>query len=349
MKFEFFAECQTATRDYYNRYWQILREVELAEEMGWDSFGMSEQHFTPEWFTSAAPEIFFAAVAMRTKKIRLRHGIVLLPYRVNHPLRVAERIAMLDILSNGRVELGTGRGNTLRMLKAFEVPLEETRSQWEEALEMIPKMWTQDPFSWEGKYFHIPPTYVVPKPIQKPHPPLWTAATSPEMYEMAGHKGIGLMCFTFASPEESQKNIQTYKAAIKEAKPVGEFVNDQAALFTLCFCAETTEYARRLAREPIMAFLTEAINIYRELARTKVASYQYMGGVETAMDKLLNFDYLDANDMIVVGDPEVCLHKLKKYQQAGADGMILRMDGFPHEKIMDSIRLLGTYVFPHLR
>lgn len=349
MKFEFFSECQTATRDYYNRYWQILREVELAEEMGWDSFGMSEQHFTPEWFTTSAPEIFYAAVAMRTKKIRIRHGIVLLPYRVNHPLKVAERLAMLDILSNGRAELGTGRGNTLRMLRAFEVPLEETRSQWEEALEMIPKMWTQDPFSWEGKYFHIPPTHVVPKPVQKPHPALWVASTSPEMFEIAGRKGIGAMGFAFAPPEEWEKYIRIYKTAVKEAKPVGAFVNDQFAALALCFCAETTEYARRLAREPIMAFIREAANVYLELARTKVASYQYMGEVEAAMGKLQDFDYLDANDMIIVGDPEVCLKKLKKYQQAGADEMILRIDGFPHEKILDSIRLLGTYVFPCLR
>ncbi len=349
MKFEFFVECQTATRDYYNRYWQILREVELAEEMGWDSFGMSEQHFEPQWFTTSAPDIFYAAVAMRTKKIRIRHGIVLLPYRVNHPLRVAERVAMLDILSNGRVELGTGRGNSLRMLRAFEVPLEETRAQWEEAVEMIPKMWTQDPFCWEGKYFHIPPTHVVPKPVQQPHPPLWTAATSQEMYELAGRKGLGLMCFTFAGPEESAHNIRVYKKAVKEAQPVGAFITDQAALFALCFCAETTEYARRLAREPIMIFIREAVKIYRELAKTKVASYQYMGAVEGAMDKLLDFDYLDSNDLIIVGDPEVCLKKLKKYQQAGADEMILRMDGFPHEKTLDSIRLLGTHVFPQLR
>lgn len=147
MKFEFFTECQTATRSYYDRYWQILEEVQLADQLGWDSFGTSEQHFTPELFTTSAPEVFYAAVAMRTKRLRLRHGIRLLPYRVNHPLRIAEQVAMLDILSNGRAELGTGRGNTLRMLRAFEVDPKESREQWEEALSMIPKMWTQDPFS----------------------------------------------------------------------------------------------------------------------------------------------------------------------------------------------------------
>lgn len=348
MKFEFFVECQTPTRNYYDRYWQILEEVQLAEEMGWDSFGTSEQHFTPELFTTSAPEVFYAAVAMRTKRIRLRHGIRLLPFRVNHPLRIAEQVAMLDILSNGRAELGTGRGNTYRMLSAFEVDPKESRPQWEEALQMIPKMWTQDEFSWESKYFHIPPTHVVPKPIQKPHPALWTAATNPDMYELAGHKGIGLMSFNFATPEQCERDIATYKKATKSAEPVGDFINDKAAWFLMCFCAETTEYARRLAKEPIMAFLNEAVKVYEELGSKGAKTYQYMAEV-AKYKSMVNFDYLNDADMIIVGDPETCLEKFKKFQQAGADELILRIDGFPHEKIKDCIRMLGQQVFPHLR
>lgn len=348
MKFEFFSECQTATRSYYDRYWQILEEAQLADELGWDSFGTSEQHFTPELFTTAAPEVFYAAVAMRTKRLRLRHGIRLLPYRVNHPLRIAEQVAMLDILSNGRAELGTGRGNTLRMLRAFEVDPKESRAQWEEALSMIPKIWTQDPFSWEGKYFHIPPTHVVPKPVQKPHPAIWTAATNPDMYEIAGHKGIGLMSFNFGTPETAEKDIGIYRKAIETAEPVGDFINNKVSWFLMCLCAETTEYAKRLAREPIMAFLNEAVNIYEELGATGAKDYEYMAKV-SKMRKLVDFDYLDAADMIVVGDPVVCLEKLRKYQKAGADEVILRIDGYPHEKIKDSIRLLAEHVFPYLR
>jgi alkanesulfonate monooxygenase SsuD/methylene tetrahydromethanopterin reductase-like flavin-dependent oxidoreductase (luciferase family) len=351
MEFELFSECQTASRDYYKRYWEILREVELADELGWDSYGMSEQHFTPEYFTSSAPEVFFAAVAMRTKRIRLRHGIALLPYRVNHPLKVAERTALLDILSNGRIELGTGRGNTLRMLRAFEVPLDETREQWDEALSTIPKMWTEDPFAWEGKFFHIPPTHVVPKPVQKPHPPLWTAGTGPDMYEIAGRKGIGIMCFTYAPPEETAKYIEIYRNAIKSAEPVGSYVFNKTSILSLCFCAETTAEAKRIAREPIMNFVSEAARISSELARTKVKSYEYMGAVDLdeTKKKVEDFDYLCDSGLIVVGDPPTCLEKLRMYQQADADGVILRMDGMPHEQIMNSIRLLSEHVIPHFR
>jgi len=348
MKFEFFVECQTATRSYYDRYWQILEEAQLADELGWDSFGTSEQHFTPELFTTSAPEVFYPAVAMRTKRLRLRHGIRLLPYRVNHPLKIAEQLAMLDIVSNGRAELGTGRGNTFRMLSAFEVSPEESRSQWEEALSMIPKMWTQDEFSWESKNFHIPPTHVVPKPIQKPHPAMWAAATNPDMYEIVGRKGIGLMTFKFGTPEQAEQDIAIYKKAVKNAEPVGDFVNDKAAWFLMCFCAETTEYARQLAREPIMAFLNEAVRIYEELGGKGAKTYQYMAEV-AKYKSMVNFDYLNDSDIIVVGDPETCRKKFQKYKDADADELILRIDGMPHEKIMDCIRLLAEQVFPHLR
>ena len=350
MKFELFHECQTATRDYYNRYWQMLEEVELADKLGWDSYGMSEQHFTPEEYTSSVPEIFFTAVAMRTKRIRIRQGIVLLLKNVNHPLKIAERIGMMDILSNGRMDLGTGRGNKLGMLRAFEVPLEETRQQWEEALEMIPKIWTEDIFSWEGKFYHIPPTHVHPKPIQTPHPSLWTATTSPEMYELAAHKGIGVLCFDFTTPEKTARHIDIYKRNIKDAKPVGSFVTNGAAMLTLGLCAETTEYAKSLAREPMMAFVNEAGRIYAELAATKVKSYQYMGQqLAEAQKNMPDFDRLCDSATVVVGDPETCIQKLKLYQQAGADEVIIRMDGMPHEKQMDSIRLFAEHVFPALR
>ncbi len=346
MKFSLLQECQTMSRDYYNRYWQMLREVELADELGWHSYGLSEQHFTPREYTTSAPEIFFAAAAMRTKTIRIRHSIVLLLKNVNHPLRVAERVAMLDIMSNGRVDFGTGRGNKLGMLRAFEVSPAETRSQWEEALEMIPRMWMEDQFSWDSKNYRIPPTYVNPKPVQQPHPPIWTAATNPDMYELAGHKGIGVFAFDFAPPDVTAKHVAIYKKAVQDARPVGAFVTNKAAMLTLGFCAETTEYAKSLAKEPILAFSREAARIYEELAATKEKTYQYMAQQVAPAKSGIDFDSLCDSGAVVVGDPDACIEKLRLYEQAGADEVLIRMDGMPHEKIMDSIRLFAKYVIP---
>ncbi len=126
---------------------------------------------------SPAPEVFLAALARETKKIRLGHAIVLLPHSINHPLRVAERIAVLDILSDGRVEFGGGRAISESELSAFGVDPDDTRPQWEEALRMLPRMWTEETFSWESKTLPVPPRAVVPKPVQKPHPPMWVSAT----------------------------------------------------------------------------------------------------------------------------------------------------------------------------
>lgn len=349
MKFSLLQECQTMTRDYYNRYWQMVREVELADQLGWDSYGLSEQHFTPKEYTTSVPEIFFAAVATRTKQIRLRHAIVLLLKNVNHPLKVAERIAMLDIMTNGRIDFGTGRGNKLGMLRAFEVLPSETRRQWEEQLEMIPKMWMEDVFSWDSKDYKIPPTEVTPKPIQRPHPPIWTAATNPDIYELAGRKGIGVFCFDFAAPDVTAKHVDIYKRAVKNARPVGAAVNNKAAMLTLGFCAETTEYAKSLAKGPILEFSNEAVRIYEELAATKEKSYQYMAQQVAPAKRGVDFDALCDSAAVVVGDPDTCVKKLKLYEQAGADEVLIRMDGMPHEKIMDSIRLFAEHVIPEFR
>ena len=135
----------------------MIDEVVLAEEMGFDFFGTSEQHFLVDLATVSAPEVFYPAIAMRTSRIRLRHMVVLLPFPFNHPIRVAERLATLDIVSNGRAEFGTGRANTLVQIDGFACPLDETRERWEEALEVVMKAFKDDPFSHEGKYFKIPP------------------------------------------------------------------------------------------------------------------------------------------------------------------------------------------------
>ena len=172
MRFGFLSECETPEgTTHHRRYWEVMDEVILAEEMGFDFFGTSEQHFLVGLATVSAPEVFYPAIAMRTSRIRLRHMVVILPFPFNHPIRVAERLATLDIVSNGRAEFGTGRANTLVQLEGFACPLDETRARWEEALEIVLKAFKDDPFSHQGQYFQIPPRSLTPKPVQDPHPP----------------------------------------------------------------------------------------------------------------------------------------------------------------------------------
>ena len=179
----------------YRVFWETMEQIELADKLGFDSVWTVEHHFLNEFSYCSAPEVFLASVAQRTTQIRIGHGVVVLPF--SHPIHVAERIAVLDIMSKGRVEFGTGRATTMDELLGFGVTPEETRPRWAEAVEAIPRMWREDPFTMHGKYWTVePPVSVIPKPIQKPHPPMWVAATNPTTFELAAERGLGVLCFT---------------------------------------------------------------------------------------------------------------------------------------------------------
>ena len=212
--------------------------------MGFEYVWETEHHFLEKFSYSSAPELFLTAVAQNTSKIRIGHGAVLLT--MNHPVRVAERAAVLDILSDGRLEFGTARGVTEAELGGFMIEPEDSRPMWEEALRMIPPMWMNDRFEWNGKFFKVPPRNVIPKPVQQPHPPLWVAATTPPTFEMAGHMGLGVLSFALTAPGQSEKAVVAYRAAIRNAEPVGAFANNQVAAFTTALCLEDDTEARRV-------------------------------------------------------------------------------------------------------
>src|SRR5437773_6237168 len=169
-----------------------LDQIELADRLGFDYVWEVEHHFLEEYSHSSAPEVFLAAASQRTKRIRLGHGIVQLPIGFNHPARVAERIATLDLVSGGRVEFGSGEASSQVELGGFGVDREHKHAQWEEALDIIARMFVEEPFAGhDGSWIRMPPRNVVPKPRQRPHPPLWMACSRRESIVMAGRKGLG--------------------------------------------------------------------------------------------------------------------------------------------------------------
>ncbi len=350
MRFGFLTGGSSAELRHDIRYWEALEEVELADELGYDVFGCPEQHFLGEYCSTSAAECFYGAVAMRTKRIRIRSCITLLP--VNHPIKVAEQAATLDILSRGRYEIGTGRSNTLLQLEPFEVPPQETRARWQEALEVIVKAFTQDPFSHEGRYFQIPPRSLIPKPVQKPHPPLFVASTSIESHKIAGQKGIGLMSFSnYLGFAELEKYLRTYKENIREAKPVGAYITNSAGVLVIpAHCAETPEEARQEIEGRAAAFTALVDVVYPELAKTS-PDYAYMGEVaEKVRSKIKDMDYLiEESAGVIIGDPEDCVRQIKKFEAIGVQEILFGMDGIPHDKIMKSLELFGKYVMPHFK
>ena len=239
------------------RYAECLEEVKLADTLGFKTVWFTEHHFLDRFSYSSAPDVWLSYLAANTKNIRLGHGIVLLPFNINHPLRVAERAAVLDLISNGRVDFGGGRAISDSELAAFNVHPDVTRPQWLESLRMLPKMWTQEEFSWDSELIKIPPRMVIPKPVQKPHPPMHVSCTQPATIEIAADNGLGVLGFGIGQ-DKSNDYVRMYKERIQHCTPIGEFINNRFCMMAAAMCAPTDKEALDI-RGPDFTTYNEAV------------------------------------------------------------------------------------------
>jgi alkanesulfonate monooxygenase SsuD/methylene tetrahydromethanopterin reductase-like flavin-dependent oxidoreductase (luciferase family) len=338
-------------------YQQCLEAAVLADRVGFHSFWTVEHHFLDEFSHCSAPGVLYGAVAARTRNLRIGHGVRLLPFPYNHPVRAAEAAAVVDLLSEGRLEFGTGRSATRIELEAFGIDPEETLPMWEEALRLIVGAWTEDPFSWEGKHFRFPPRSVIPKPLQKPHPPLWAATTSAPSHERIGRLGLGLLSFTIGvPPEELATRIRLYRDGLAQAQPIGRFVNGQAATFTMVHVADTTKQALADARESFEWYAQTGVKQIQTLGQWQVerqrdyATYEYVKPIASMDVGFLTFDYLDSVGACLVGDPDRVIATARRYAAAGCDLLLclVQPHAIPHAKVLRSIELLGERVLPAL-
>jgi alkanesulfonate monooxygenase SsuD/methylene tetrahydromethanopterin reductase-like flavin-dependent oxidoreductase (luciferase family) len=248
MKLDVFCETQRPgpiTADHEQRVFRdTLAEAEFADKAGFDCWWAVEHHGALEFSWSAAPEMLLAWIATRTKRMRLGHAGVLAPFKINHPLRAAERLAMLDHISGGRAELGLARTGAGEW-DTFQVDPETSRQQLVEAMRMIPKMWTQDSFSWDSPLLKIPVRNVIPKPLQKPHPRLWQTCSSPESFRLAGRLGVGALGTTLLTELGPMAALLgEYRAGLGEIEEAaGHFVNREAGVFTFVHVAESEKQA----------------------------------------------------------------------------------------------------------
>ncbi len=249
MKFDIFCEVQRAKpfpADHERKLFaDTIEEARAADKAGFEIWWQVEHHGAPEFSYSAAPELLLTAIALNTHRMHVGHAGVLAPFRINGPLRVAERAATLDILSNGRFELGLAKSGG-KEWETFGVVPETARDELREALQMIPRMWTQDVFSWNSALFQMPEREVVPRPLQKPHPRLWQTAGSPESFRMAGELGVGVLGTTLLSPIEYMgAMLDEYEKGFSTAQksPAGRFLNHQKGVFTFVHVAESRKEA----------------------------------------------------------------------------------------------------------
>ena len=336
------------------RFNEALEQCELADQVGFTGVWCVEHHFLPGYSSMSCPELFLAAVSQRTKKLRLGHAIMHLPYKINNPIRAAERIATLDILSNGRVEFGGGRATSHEELDGFDVDPAITQRQWAEALEIIPRMLAEDYFEYESDLIRIPRRQITPKPVQQPHPPVWVASTQPSSIQFAGEHGLGVLGFGI-SDINSVDFVKMYKEALKKAKPSQGVINDRFAVLRIALCAPTDDEAIANQEYSYHLFNEQVGKLFQPwLEGTPPPSYEYIidnfkRQAEMRVDHTMK--ELVEMDQACIGSPDTCVRVLNHLADSGVDEVLLFMQGgrTPHEKIMESIRLFATEVMPRLK
>ena len=331
-----------------HRYQELVEEVLLAEKVGFDAFGTSEQHVAIGTASISAPESFYPYLMALTSRIRFIHLVTLLPTRMNHALRVAERIATEDILSHGRIELGTGRGNTTLALRAFEVDPTDNKSQWREGVELIRRAFLDDTFSFVGEHYKVPPRSLVPKPLQSPHPPISAAAGSPSSVQTCAEMGIGAIVGGFYLGYDIVENLlKLYDETLAAtAHPYPITPRKMVLVSGGMHCAETTARARAEAT-PLFEMSKLSTDAFERLSKLS-QDYAYMGAVRDV--DFDDVDYMfDRSQGFLVGDPEHCIEHVQRYADMGVESLVLRVDSLPHEQLMRSIEMFGKYVIPHFK
>ena len=389
MKFDIFCEIQRAfpwgDGDEAGLFRDILAQARAADAAGFDTWWQVEHHGAPQFSYSSAPDLALTAIAMSTERLRVGHAGVLAPFKINNPLKVAERAATLDLLSNGRFELGLAKSGG-KEWETFGVDPGTARAELCEAMRIIPRMWTEPEFSWNSPSYTMPPREVVPRPMQRPHPRLWQTCGSPESFYLAGEMGVGALGTTLLSPVtllgEMLREHDRGLAAC--ADPAGKVVNPEKGAFTFVHVAESREAAiANGAAWSALWYVNEAAvtfktprrvwydmikdglhpNAARDTAarasldphETEIEAddpavlvvLKRMAQGETISHEEAH-EVLEPLDCVVIGDPDNCLQKFKGYQAIGADRMMCMMQfgTIPHEAVLESIALTGRCVAP---
>jgi alkanesulfonate monooxygenase SsuD/methylene tetrahydromethanopterin reductase-like flavin-dependent oxidoreductase (luciferase family) len=327
-----------------------MRELALAEACDRAGFKYAwsvEHHFLEEYSHLSASEIFLPYIAARTRRLHVGSAIWNLTPPVNHPARIAERVAMLDHLSEGRFQFGTGRGSSSTEFKGFGIPDgDTTRAMFDEALGEILRMWRETPYSHDGRFFSMPARNVLPKPYTLPHPPLWVACGSPATFEKAARLGMGALCFSLGSPRDFEPLIRTYKDTIRHAEPIGGYVNDNVACVTALVCLEDRQRARQVARTMGSGYHTSLVFRYLDTfpRPAGVPPWPQLIPEPTAAQ----LEERIASGSRIAGDPDECARGIQLYADIGCDQLIFGVlaSTQPQEVALESVALFGREVIP---
>jgi alkanesulfonate monooxygenase SsuD/methylene tetrahydromethanopterin reductase-like flavin-dependent oxidoreductase (luciferase family) len=354
MKFSLFFEMQIAdpTRQSERQlFHDCVAQAKVADELGYHCVWAVEHHGLYEYAHSSAPEIFLSFVAAQTTRIRIGHGCTLLPHRYNHPIRIAERLATLDILSNGRLNWGSAKSASRVELEAFQIERSDTESQWLEALEIIPRIWSSEVFSHSGRHFNIPPTRVVPKPVQQPHPPMFAACSDPQRAPGIGRLGLGALNLATYHDELLGQHVAAYREAADNAIPIGGgAVTNHFACTPATLVLKDDHRACCAGLRGANFFMQAMLHYYgqsRPIGPVNASRGTPSSEEIATFKRRRNTPRSQLSS--VIGDPESARESIQRFVDVGVDEVILVMQTgtTPHELVMESIQTFGEDVLPY--
>jgi alkanesulfonate monooxygenase SsuD/methylene tetrahydromethanopterin reductase-like flavin-dependent oxidoreductase (luciferase family) len=341
------AHSSAGEHEMINRETQYVIQ---ADKYNWKYAWFGEHHSLTEYSHMSAPEVLMGYLAAKTERIHLSSGINNLSPRVNHPVRNAERAAFLDHLTEGRYEWGTGRGAGSHEIATFNIlDKNSTKSEWEEVVKEIPRMWEQRDYTFTGEHFTVPyPHNVLPKPYGIGHPPIWVACGNPPTFARAGELGIGAIAFNFEPIYALQGRIDAYKQAIVDCQePLGQYKNDNVMMTNGVICLSDRKRAREIACTRGRGYLYSLVCLYHDtMPKPDYAPVWPAPPLEPPTEDML--DELIEAGWLLCGTPEEVCSQVEKYQTVGCDQLVFGVpnDGLTHDEVLEMLELFGTKVIP---
>jgi alkanesulfonate monooxygenase SsuD/methylene tetrahydromethanopterin reductase-like flavin-dependent oxidoreductase (luciferase family) len=329
-----------------------IAAVQAADEAGFKYVWLTEHHFLDEYSHLSANDVVAGYLAHATKRIHIGSGIFNPLPQVNHPAKVAERVAMLDHLTEGRFEFGTGRGAGSHEILGFLhregiTDTTMTKDIWEDVIAEFPKMWLQDTYEgYEGKYWALPPRKILPKPFKKPHPAMWYAAGNTTSYAMAARKGLGVLGFSVGAIDELTPVLDAYKSEVANAEPIGAFVNDNVMVTAAAYVAEDADEAVRSMVAARPNYLVSNVFRYHDTFPHPPEIPAWPALIPEANEEEARASIGTPGN--VLGDPDHALKACQDWESAGADQLVFGIGPAPLEETLRTIRLMGEHVIPKI-
>jgi alkanesulfonate monooxygenase SsuD/methylene tetrahydromethanopterin reductase-like flavin-dependent oxidoreductase (luciferase family) len=331
----------------HNRLMDEVEWTKAADRAGFKYTWATEHHFLEEYSHLSANESFLAYLAGVTERIHLGSGIINITPPVNHPARIAERVAVIDHLSGGRLEFGMGRGSSSTEQRGFGINDPElTKEMFDEVVEQIPRMWRKEKYSYEGKFFSMPERNVLPKPYTDPHPPLWVAAGNPSTFEKAARMGLGVLCFASIPLPKLAEYIAIYKKNIVNAEPVGGYINNNIMITSQMLCLEDGHKAREIATDMTSGYQNSLVFHYLDTFPKPDYVPDWPEVLpEPTMEQL---DQAIASGQVCIGDPDEVAKAVQTYVDTGADQLTFGMlsTTMPVEIAIEAVETFGKHVLP---